>query len=337
MKKEIDTMLARYFGGNASEQEMQALEQWISSSVENQQYFDQLTKLYAILGGSEISMPKPNTKRAKESFVAYMAMSTHSQPAAPIAFINKPFYRQWMFQAACIAVIIALSVTTWFIHTSKSDVFLATNTAVKEEVLPDQTQVKLSKNSKITYSSDYGKKNRKIQLEGEATFRVGHQGKGALQILADKILIEDIGTVFAVSAYPDSSNIVVKVREGQVRLFSESDKGIKLKANETGIYNKQTETFRTIASPLSNTTSIESSVPPVHNRHFQFNAMPLRDAVGMISKEYGIVIKFENPGISKRKITVDFEEENPDMILQVIAKTMNLKVTKITDGYLLIN
>jgi len=33
MKENTDNLLARYFGGNSSEQEMQALELWISESA----------------------------------------------------------------------------------------------------------------------------------------------------------------------------------------------------------------------------------------------------------------------------------------------------------------
>lgn len=340
MKKETDNLLARYFGGNASEQDMQTLEQWISLSAENQLYFDQLTTLYAKLGGFEISMPKLNTEQAKKTFMAYIARN--KQASAPIALRRKPFYRLWQFQAASIVLLLTISISVWFVNFSETNIVLATTTTIKEEVLPDQTRVKLSKGSQIIYSSAYGKKYRKIHLEGEATFKVGHQGNGTLQIFADKLLIEDIGTVFSVSAYADSSNIVVKVIEGQVHIASGSN-GIKLKANETCNYNKQTKAFKTTASisdatsVMPDTTAAISNPNPVYTRHFQFNAMPLRDAVNIISKEYGVNIHFGNPAIGLRKITVDFEEEHLDMVLQVIAETLNLKVAKAADGYMLIN
>ena len=60
MKKEIDNLLARYFGGNASEDDMKELENWISLSDENQQFFDQTTDLYEKLSSINSNIPTPN-------------------------------------------------------------------------------------------------------------------------------------------------------------------------------------------------------------------------------------------------------------------------------------
>jgi len=164
-------------------------------------------------------------------------------------------------------------------------------------------------------------------LEGEAHFKVGHQGTGTLQVCADETIIEDIGTTFAVSAYPDNQRVSVKVSEGKVHFFSKNNEGIMLEANETGVYNKKTKEF-SVLKPK--TDSIETRVT-----HVQFNAMPLNKALETLSTNYGVRIRFGNAAIARRKITVNFDGENIDMILQVIAETLDLNVTKDKDGYLL--
>ncbi|HJV77310.1 MAG TPA: FecR family protein [Paludibacter sp.] len=328
MTKDIDNLLARYFGGNSSEQDMQALEQWISMSSENQVYFDELTELYAKLANNVETMPKPNTEQAKRSFMSYISMHANSQPKQAIEFKHKPLFNRWMFQAASVVLIFTLSISIWLIY-SEHDVVLATQTTLKEGTLSDQTQIKLSKNSKIIYSSKYGKKSRKIRLEGMAFFAVGHKGKGTLQINADETFIEDIGTKFTVSAYPDSDKVRVNVREGKVHFYTTKNKGLLLSARETGIYDKNTKEFSVITPEVY---SISKDI-----KHIQFNGKNLHDAMTVIAKAYGVAIHFEQPSIGERKITVNFDGENIDMVLQIIAETLDLNVKKEASGYLISN
>ena len=327
MKENTDNLLARYFGGNSSEQDMQALELWISESAENQLYFDELTELYAKLGTADANIPKPNTDRAKKSFMAYMALQK-SNHAQAIETKHKPLFKSWLFRAASIALILALSFSAWMIF-SEHDVVLATKETTKEGTLSDQTEIKLSKNSKIIYSSRYGKKTRKIRLEGQAFFAVGHKGKGVLQINADETFIEDIGTKFTVSAYPDSNKVKVNVSEGKVHFYTTTNDGIILSATETGVYDKESKKFSVIKSEVYSVTK--------DIKHIEFNGKNLHDAMDIIAREYDIKIRFEEASIGNRKITVNFDGENVDMVLNVIAETLDLDVKKDIGGYLLQN
>lgn len=324
MEKETDNLLARYFGGNASETDMQALEQWISMSPENQNYFDELTRLYAKIGDTNSNVPKPNTELAKKAFITYMAKDEVSKPVFELK--SKPFYKSAMFQAASIVLFVMLSFSAWKLFFSEHEMVLATQTTQKQEVLSDQTQVNLSKNSKITYSSNFAKTNKIIKLSGEASFNVGHAGKGNLQIQADETFIEDIGTVFAVSAYSENNYVSVKVREGEVHFYTKENKGLVIKANETGIYNKQTKEFKTLAQKSD---SLKNG-----SMHVEFEGMALKDAIDIISNAYKVDIKLSEKTIGERKITVNFDGEDVNIVLQIIAETLDLKLEKTTTGYM---
>jgi len=329
MKKEIDNLLARYFGGNASEDDMAELENWISISTKNQQIFDQTTDLYEKLSTNQHNTPTPNSQAAKKNFIAYMSQND-IQELPKFEIKHKPFYKKWMFQAASIAIFFVLSVGGWKVIMSEHEMVLATQMALKESILPDKTQVKLSKNSKITYSSNFGKKNKIIRLEGEANFTVGHSGTGTLQIQANETFIEDIGTVFAVTAYPDSNFISVKVSKGSVRFYTKNDKGITLDSNETGTYNKQTKTFQVLAQKLDKKAAVGSM-------HIEFQGMLLQDAIDIISNAYNVKIKLENTSVGQRKITVNFDGEDVNVVLQIISETLNLDLKKDANGFVLSN
>ncbi|HET9569823.1 MAG TPA: FecR family protein [Bacteroidales bacterium] len=336
MKKNMDELLARYFGGNASLQDMELLEQWLSAHPDNQKQFDELTVLYQKTGCPEAEIPSPNTVEAKASFIAYMNR----------AELKIPFYKTWMFQAASILILMALSVSIWYFKYSVKDVMLATTSNRLEKVLPDGTRLFLSENSQATYRSDFGKKDRIVHLKGKATIHAGHQGHGRLQIKTDRLIIEDIGTIFTISAYPDSPNVVVSVKEGQVNLFTEKRRRILLRTNEVCRYNKKEETFRSSIlekvqpSNVSNLPPVLPLVPMVQTKnvvvkhyYYEFESKYLYDVVETISKEYSVNIEVESPEIGMQEITVHFDHERLEVILEVIAETMNLKVKKIADGY----
>jgi len=182
-----------------------------------------------------------------------------------------------------------------------------------------------------------GKKDRILNLSGKATFNAGHKGKGRLQIQADRLVIEDIGTIFTISAYPDSNNIVVSVKEGLVNLHSGKNKSLQLKANETCRYDKRYKTFHPSISDENQQKdpTVQTTETSLKDYYFQFDSKPLHSVVETISKDYGVNIEIESPAIGLREITVHFDQEKLEVILNIVAETMNLKVKKIADGYML--
>ena len=325
-----DILLARYFGGVCTKQEMDELELWIAASAHNQHEFDDMTKLYEQMSTISQPIPKTNAKEAKSKFLAHISQTENKAKTTTIN-TNKSisFNKKWLSIAAVAIIAIGISIAFVKFEPSEYEVVLATTTVVKADSLPDNTKVALSENSKISYSSNYGKKERKIKLEGEATFEVGHAGNGTLQISAQETFIEDIGTVFTVKALPESNFVSVKVSKGQVRFFTKSNEGIMLAANETGIYDKQTKTFKIETNKLDTLVA--------NGLHVQFQGMILKDVFNIISKAYKVKINFEQPEIAKRKITVNFDGEDLNLVLQIIAETLDLKIKKDNNEYTLSN
>lgn len=338
MTKKMDELLARHFGGATSQKDMEVLECWLSEAIDNQKYFDELTSLYRQIGHPEDQVPSPNTALAKAKFIAYMNKEKQAIP----------FYKHWMFQAASILILLTISVSIWYFKYSVHDNLLTSGNNKVEQVLTDGTRIILSKNSRITYRSNYGKKDRIIHLSGEATIVSGHRGAGRLQIVTDLLTIEDIGTIFTISAYPENPNIVVSVKEGLVNLITQDHKSIRLKANETCQFNRRSATFRSgkLDNILEKPLTLQEPIQPIETTEetaaaststkvydYQFDSKPLSDVVETLKKDYGVNIEFEDASIGMQEITVHFDHEKIDIILQVVAETMNLKVHKVAGGY----
>ncbi len=344
--KRIDNILARYFGGIASQKDMDALENWLSSDSENQTYFDELTVLYRKVGCPDHQIPDPNTAQAKAAFMDYMDKDEHKSAKIKIGGTVRPFYKNWLYQAASIIILLSISVSVWYINYSEKDILLTSGDKTIETVLPDGTHILLSKNSKLTYQANFGKKDKNLHLSGEATIHSGHGGKGRLHIQTDRLTIEDIGTIFTISAYPESKEIFVSVKEGEVNLYAEKTRIVRLKANETCRYNKNDETIQT--SSLVNIQVEEPTYQPQHSPlrnndqgadastkkyFYQFDSKPLHSVVEIISRDYGVNIGLESADIGRREITVSFDREKLEIVLDVISETLNLTVKKVADGY----
>jgi ferric-dicitrate binding protein FerR (iron transport regulator) len=76
---EADTLLAKYFGGNATEQELLQLEEWIATSPENEVEFMRMTKLYELAGTPENARLEINIEAAKQQFNDYRAKSNENK------------------------------------------------------------------------------------------------------------------------------------------------------------------------------------------------------------------------------------------------------------------
>ncbi len=323
----IDKLLARYFGGNTSEPDLQLLENWLSESSDNQYYFDQMTKLYEKTQLQTSEIPTPNTSEAKKAFSAYILKNETSKPV--IELKPKSFFTSWILRAASIIVFVLVSATAYFVFNSNKEIVYATATDTKQVQLPDETVIKLSENSKISYNSNFSEKDKTVKLSGEATFKVGHKGSGKLKVIADETFIEDIGTVFTVKSLIQTDEVNVLVRQGQVHFYTLKDSGLVLNASETGVYNKKTKTFKILAQ--QSTSGIAGS------KYFDFENISLSDAVVIIGNAYNVDINLSDKTIGKKRITVNFDGEDVNVMLQIITETLNLEVDKNSNTYQLNN
>ena len=177
-------------------------------------------------------------------------------------------------------------------------------------------------------AKNYGKKERRLKLEGEAFFDVKHIDDKPFIVEAEGTLIEDIGTSFNIKAVDTDTIVEVFVKSGEVIFFTKDNKGISLTAGEMGIYNKNTRTFTRIASPDVNATAYVNKV-------FLFQNVRLADVVQQLNIVYGTNIRFGNEQLKDCTISVKFENEDIELILSIISETLELTVTKDTDGYII--
>ena len=137
---------------------------------------------------------------------------------------KKKKFKAWHFAAAAAVLIFMFIGTGIYFNRGplQDDIFVASNvienytSKVKNVVLPDSSRVELSPHSKIIYANNFAD-NRKVEIEGEAYFKVKKDKKHPFQVFCNETVTTVLGTSFTVNGYP-KKEISVELYEGSVQM-----------------------------------------------------------------------------------------------------------------------
>ncbi|HVI45331.1 MAG TPA: FecR domain-containing protein [Chitinophaga sp.] len=105
--------------------------------------------------------------------------------------------------------------------------------------LADGTTVTLNACSVLKVSSDFGRKHRNVQLQGEACFDIHSQPGQAFTVHTGKLAVTALGTAFNVAAFANDPQIIVSLTNGKVLVEKGGAKGIILAPGEEVLYTKR--------------------------------------------------------------------------------------------------
>ena len=88
----------------------------------------------------------------------------------------------------------------------------------KAVTLPDGSTVYMNAGARLSYSKQFGRKNREVQLTGEAFFDVTPDKKRPFSISAGNAVIRVLGTSFNVNSSNKENQVEVYVSTGIVEL-----------------------------------------------------------------------------------------------------------------------
>lgn len=321
-EEEIDLLLSKYFAGEAGKEEEVLIEQWKNSSEANARYYSESQRLFV-----QIDLLKD--KFEVDSDAAWQKLNARiSEGEAKII----PFYSQKRFLRAAASIF--LLVTLGFILNAllkgeKELEYVSQNESV-QSLLPDGSKVQLNPHSELTYV-ELNKNERHVKLKGSAHFTIKHDANKAFVIEVEDVFIKDIGTVFNVREDKHNSLIEVSVEEGEVQFYSQHNNGLNLKASEQATFNKLTKEFIRLTPVLT------KQVLPHYKQMLHFNNSALADVINQINTTYHCRIQLENEKIGKCRLSVNFENEDLDVLLSVIAETLDLKISKQQDSTILLS
>jgi len=186
--------------------------------------------------------------------------------------------------------------------------------------LSDGTKVWLNSETTLTYPLQFGDKERKVELIGEACFEVEHNPEKPFRVEIAGQVIEVLGTTFNVNAYADESKTSTTLVEGSVKInIGGGLEDVFLKPGTKCELNKTDQSY------LVSEVDIRKVIA-WRDGNYMFDDATVEEIMLILSRWYDFNFNFENEHArrlrfnGKLKRTEKFED-----ILTIIENTNEVK------------
>lgn len=224
--------------------------------------------------------------------------------------------------AAAIACFICLASVLWLAQESGPD---ALNLVTQENreastlvtTLEDGSVVYLAQESTLQYPEHFATDRRMVNLQGEAFFDVAKKQEQTFLIETGQVRIEVLGTAFNVRSH-EADAFSLSVQRGRVRVsLKESSQSVLVNAGETVILQ---------ARQLQLSESQDPNAWSRHTRNIRFKDECLEDILRVVNESASVLqIQTATPDLGKRKLTIEFENNSPETVAELISWALSLK------------
>jgi transmembrane sensor len=193
-------------------------------------------------------------------------------------------------------------------------------------LLPDSTIVVLNGNSSLVREKDWDDEQvREVWLEGEGFFEVKHKGvspESRFVVHTSGIDVEVLGTRFNVFNRNDRVNVVLNSGKVKVRIAALQDTGsVVMMPDEALEFSRKDLTVKKSHVKAEALTSWRNQI-------LVFENTPLSRIGEMIQDTYGLKVVFSDNVDYSQELAGTVPCENLDVLLDVLAKSSNLHITK---------
>ena len=274
-------LIEKYFDGNITDAEIKELSDWIKNDRHLQNSWEeQFSKSDAdinpVLRDKLFARIKEQTQGKEETQGKEKPRTIRMNP--------------WKW-AAAIVLPICIAFFTYYLVDSSQTVgapfIVKADKGDKATIeLPDGTNVVLNSASQLSYLNNFGENGRRVQLNGEAYFKVAHDEKRAFIVQVGDLEVKVLGTSFNVSAYEDAKDVTVVLLEGKVGVYAQKMSHI-MKPGDKIEYNKATH--KITATQVHPSDYIEWTKGNIY-----FEKESLENIMKTLSRIYDVEIRFDS-------------------------------------------
>jgi len=350
-------LITRVLTGEASEEERNALLEWIDDSKSNQNLFFEMKDIW------EVSHASTNGRFNSDISWKRFKKQIESKEQEEENERRRQKFRSFLKMASIVIISISLSWLTFSLTTTKK-LLSAKNEVITpigsktQIVLPDGTKVWLNSGSKLTYNSDYNGQSRDVLLSGEAFFEVVKNPIKPFVVKTGKIDIKAYGTAFNVKSYPSDRFVETTLINGKVTIEQVSNKKILaiLKPHQKSIfYNDDishdfTKILKSEKQKISKDSIIEINVaeniilaqtntePETawKDQKLYFTSETFDEIATKLERWYGVKIHLQSDNLKNERFTGKFTHNEPlAQVLEVIKITTPIIYSiKLNDVYI---
>lgn len=307
-------LIVDFLSNSISDSSRIELEEWLNASEANRQFFKELEEAWMLM----------ETLKDEESFESDKAYQMFRNRVYLAGFASqtrrrKYTMRHFLAYAATIASLITLTLFAYF-YTKPS---LSANHFISNIEVPygsksqielnDGTKVWLNAGSKLCFPNDFGKKERKVYFEGEASFEVARNEKLPFIVQTKDIGIKVLGTTFNVNTYEERKEIKIALLEGEVELSSDIGGSVRMKTNDIAFYDRASKKIAIHNDGVGDAFGWRDNQLIFDNETFEQITL-------ILERRFDVKFSIHDNSIKKRKFKGDFVNNET---LEEILKIMN--------------
>lgn len=312
--KHIALLAEKYLDGTITENELQEFNDWYNQFndeelvLPHQPAYEQETMRARLLAGI-----RAQSGEASSPGVVRLALRRYKwiAAAAVTAIVLGTGY--YLLRAPAAAPVVALGQTVKTV-----------NGQTGKLILPDGSIVWLKPHSTIRYAGEYGSRERRVILEGEALFEVAKQAGKPFFVVTGNYTTQVLGTSFNLKHYPEQDAFELAVFTGKVQVQKKQATGLLQQAVVT-TRQKLIDSalqFRVVPMLGSEPANLWKNT----EYDMAFRNTPLTEIIQRLEKKFAVSIDAGNRELfAGCRLTADLTDQSLEQSLELIAASTNLQ------------
>lgn len=307
------SLLLKYVRGNADMAERRLVEEWAGDDAERCQMLKHIAMMYHA----------DRTRRRIAARDPYKALR---------AVRRKMWWHRYrtavIGAAAAASFLFGVADISLALYSGKASgggedfITMSTNAGMRSSFsLPDGTVVHLNAGSTLKYPAVYDRKERRVELDGEAYFNVVHDERHPFVVdtPGSKVNIRVLGTDFNLQAYGRDSVVQATLVNGRI-LYSvdggQSD--LVMKPSDMVTYDLRS------GNTCRETVDAERVISWIDGR-FIFRDTPLPDVLKQLSHYYSVDFRVQDEAVARYVFTGKFEDAPLMQVLDYLEMTSDIE------------
>jgi ferric-dicitrate binding protein FerR (iron transport regulator) len=200
-------------------------------------------------------------------------------------------------------------------------------------ILPDGSSAWLNVDTRITYSTSYGKKERELTVSGEAYFKVKKNAAIPFIVHVRNLDVKALGTAFNVRGYEDDAIVQTSLVEGKVdvkinALKGDSEKRILI-PGQTLVFNKNTDSAQ---MKVSNNETVKAWT----DKQLIFENTPFDEVIKNTERWFNVKIIYEPARFKNDYLTLRLKRgESVERLFEIIDETIGIQYKEDAGNFIL--
>ena len=292
-------------------------EAWLANNPGKQALAEEAATIVLQIRLTEASVSNEQLNAAEARLKNAIEAAKQASPAKVVPMRRRKI---WYSVAAAVILIGVLTFSLQYLFNDKAKPQLATAYGqIRQDKLPDGTEVTLNANSKITYPKQWKEgTDREVWINGEAFFHVKktpHRDKFIVH--TDAFDIEVTGTSFDVINRNGKSSIILK--EGSVKIH---------RPGEAVIFMKPGDFVEFAEKQIQKKTIVKQDYLAWTENKLVFDNTPLTEFAAIIKEHYGIEVKLQGDGLSEKTLNGIMPNDNLEVLLQSLEATQEYSIQR---------